>query len=83
MGPEYWWGHGFGFMWIFPLIFLAIFIYFMRGKFGQGSKGCDSQGGDSSHQESAREILDKRFAKEEINKEEYESMKETLGKGTT
>lgn len=83
MGPEYWWGQGFGFMWIFPLIFLAVFIFFMGGKFGQGSMGSGSRGGDSSHKESAREILDKRFAKEEINKEEYESMKETLGNGTT
>jgi len=35
MGPDYWMGNGFGFMWIFPVIFLLVFVFFMRGMFGR------------------------------------------------
>lgn len=73
MTPEYWMGHGFGFMWIFLFIFLAVFVFFMRGMFGQNN----SQNQNTTT-ETPREILDKRFAKGEINKEEYEEMKRTL-----
>jgi len=76
MEPAYWWGHGFGFMWIFPIIFLVVFIYFMRGMFSAGRS--DKNNGTRS--ESAHEILDKRFARGEINKEEYEEMKRSLMK---
>lgn len=82
MDPNYWWGHGFGFMWIIPLIFLIVFLFFMRGMFGRGSMGCGSHSDSSTHQESAREILDKRLAKGEISKEEYEEMEKALGNGS-
>ncbi len=78
MDPTSWWGHGFGFMWLIPLFFFVVFIFFMRGMFGRSSPGCGSHGGNAKHQESAREILDKRFAKGEITKHEYEEMKRTL-----
>lgn len=71
MTPEYLMGQGFGFMWIFPLLFLAVFIFFMRGMFGQSNNS-------NKTIETPREILDKRFAKGEINKDEYEKMKKTL-----
>jgi putative membrane protein len=74
MYPSDWWGHGFGFMWIMPLLFLAIFLFFMRGMFGQGEGG-----GNKSRSTSAREILDKRFAKGEISQDEYQTMKKALG----
>jgi len=73
MTPEYWMGHGFGFMWIFPLIFLAVFVFFMRGMFGQNNNQ-----NQNTTTETPREILDKRFAKGEINKDEYEEIKKTL-----
>jgi putative membrane protein len=79
MDPTQWWGHGFGFMWLLPLLFFVVFIFFMRGMFGQGSFGCGPRGGNTRPQESAREILDKRFAKGEITKEEYEETKKSLG----
>lgn len=75
MNPNDWWGHGFGFMWIIPLLFFVVFLFFMRGLFGQGPGG----GNNSTRPESTREILDKRFARGEISKEEYEEMKKTLG----
>ena len=65
---------GIGFMWIFPLLFLAVFIYFMRGMFSGGMGG----GMSSGRSETAREILDRRYAAGEINKEEYEEMKADL-----
>ena len=80
MDPTYWMGHGFWFMWIFPVIFLLVFIFFMRGMFGAGRY----QRGESNppRQESAREILDRRFALGEINKDEYEEMKQALNAKT-
>lgn len=78
MDPTLWWGHGFGFMWLIPLVFFVVFIIFMRGIFGRDSPGCGSHGGNTKHSESASEILDKRFAKGEITKDEYEEMKRTL-----
>jgi putative membrane protein len=83
MDPTLWWGHGFGFMWIFPLLFFVVIMLFMRGMCGQGSRGCGSHGHGTSHEENAREILDKRFAKGEISKEEYEGMKKSLSNETS
>lgn len=78
MVPPLWWGDGFGFMWLIPLVFFVVFIIFVRGIFGRGSPGCGTHGDNATHKEDAREILDKRFAKGEITKHEYEEMKRTL-----
>ncbi len=67
---------GFGYMWIFPLLFLGVFIFFMRGMFSGGGMG----GMHSNNSETPREILDRRFAAGEIGKEEYEEMKAALGR---
>ena len=83
MEPTQWWGHGFGFMWFIPLFFFVMFIFFMRGMCGRDSPGSGSHGSDGSHRESARDILDKRFAKGEIDKLEYEEMKKTLEKNSS
>lgn len=80
MDPTQWWGHGFGFMWLIPLLFVVALIILVRGIFGRGSSGYRSYGDNTMHQESAREMLDKRFAKGEISKKEYEVMKEALEK---
>ena len=66
-------------MWIIPLIFFIVFLFFMRGMFGRGPSG----GGNSSQPESAQEILDKRFARGEISKEEYQERKKALGNGNS
>ncbi len=79
MDQNYWWGHGFGFMWIIPLLFFVVFLFFMRGMFGQCNNTRSDSRSNRARPESAREILDKRFAKGEISKDEYEDMKKALG----
>ncbi len=71
------WG-GFPWMWIFPLIFL-IFLIVMLGFFFRGGSfpmcgGHEAQGKDTS----ARELLDQRYARGEISREEYQQMKKDL-----
>ena len=68
------WG-GFPWMWIFPLIFLVVIllVLFRGGNWAM----C---GGHRRHGrgESARELLDKRYARGEISREEYQQMKNDL-----
>lgn len=64
---------GGGFGWFFGLIFwifiIWLIVYLVRG----GVAGIMKGG------ESARDILDKRYAKGEITKEDYDRMKKELG----
>ncbi len=64
------WG-GFPWMWIF-LIVLFILLFIGRGRYGCGRHGTQKTG------ESAREILDRRYARGEINREEYQQMKKDM-----
>jgi len=80
MDPYYWGPHFFGWMWILPAVFLIVCLVFLFSFFFRGS-GC--WGGRHRHRhdnaESARDILDKRYAKGEIAKDQYEEMKRVLG----
>jgi putative membrane protein len=65
-------------MWVFPLIFF-IFLVVLLGALFRGvgwpiRGGRDAQG----RAESAREILDRRYARGEINREEYQQMRKDL-----
>ncbi len=69
MGPM---GHGFfwwGGMWIFPLLFLALLILavYLVVTRGVGPRKEDGTGRD----ETALEILEKRYARGEISREEF------------
>jgi len=75
MGPDYWMGSGFPWMWIFPVIFVVFIIWMMSGR---GSMCGGSHGKGNSRDESAQDILDKRFARGEITQREYEDMKKTI-----
>ncbi len=86
MMPYFFWGSG---MWIFPIIgiivmLLIVLMIFWRGGFmgGCGGNGHDRHYRDDdrhySRSESAVDILNKRYAKGEITKEEFERMKKDI-----
>jgi putative membrane protein len=70
------WGGGWGFWWIFPLFMLFMFVmcvlFMMRGAWGHGHHS----GTDATT--SALQILNERFAKGEIKKEEYDEKKAAI-----
>ncbi len=69
-----WWG--FPWMWLVPLLFLLVFVLMLfRGG------GCLMLGGRhrvSDREENAREILDRRYARGEIGRDEYQRMRKDL-----
>jgi putative membrane protein len=84
MHPDYF---GWGPMWIFPIVipFIMIFamiicLYFMfgRGGFRPPWHNDDRPPSQSGASESALDILKKRYAKGEINKEEFEQMRRDI-----
>jgi putative membrane protein len=64
-------GYGGGFMWLIVLVLVGIVIYFLF----QVSK---SKGSDGSIIETPLDILKKRYAKGEIDKEEFDRKKKDL-----
>lgn len=74
------WLHGpwewFPLMWIFPLIFLIVMLLFLFR--GGGGPMCGGDGTHGRRDESARELLDRRYARGEISREEYQQMKKDL-----
>ena len=72
-GPWDW----FPWMMIFPLIFLICLIVMLVFASRSGGPMC---GGHGTHQreESARDILDRRYARGEINAEEYQRMRKDM-----
>lgn len=72
-GHEFW--GGFGFWWIFPLVMMVFCFFFMRGWCGRWMWGTDT---DIGYGESAMDILQKRYARGEIDQKEYEEKKKIL-----
>lgn len=76
--------HGHSFWWIFPLVFFILMIAmagFMMRKCGRGCMchGWMREGSDMKQQsDSALEILNKRYARGEIDKPEYEEKKAAI-----
>ncbi len=69
---------GFSWMWlmpIFPILFLGLIIWAVVA-LARGSS--ESRGTDSSKADSALEVLKERYARGEINKEEYEEKKKDI-----
>jgi len=69
------WGGGYGFGWIFMLVFWGLVIWgifaLIRG--GIGHSNCKEHG-----EKTPLDILKERYAKGEINKEEFEEKKKDL-----
>ena len=90
--PGCWWdgAHWHSFWWVFPLMFLIVIVIFMMmRKSGMSCMWCNRIiGSPGSHEEmsqsqgepseSAMEILNKRYARGEIDKQEYEEKKAAI-----
>ena len=70
-GEHYMYG---GFMWIFWIIVLVVLVLLVKWIFEQSRSGSS----DTKEKESPLEILKKRYARGEINQEEYEQKKKDL-----
>lgn len=81
-----WHAHSHGFWWIFPLLMFVIFLLCMRrfshwwvappwhrGPHSGGRR--KYEGSEDTNSQSALELLNRRFAQGEIDKEEYEEKK--------
>lgn len=69
------------FWWIVPIIMMILCFFMMRGRRGSMMCGFGPNNFRSSQDKrsgSALEILDRRYASGEIDKEEYEERKRTL-----
>jgi len=72
-----WWDgtwHGSYWMWIVPLVFFVFMFLFCRA----GSSAMCGGHGRRRHEENAREILDRRYARGEISRDEHQRMRKDL-----
>lgn len=71
-------GYGFGFGWIFTIIIWALIIWaivaFVRAASGKGSSAWHGQ----EKEDTAMRILKERYAKGEIDKEEFQQRKKDI-----
>jgi len=80
--PGHWhmWGGGWGFWWIFPLLMMLFMIALCVFLMTRMSWGHGHSRGDSVS--SALQLLNERFAKGEISKEEFEEKRTILTRRT-
>lgn len=66
---------GFPWMWVFPLFFLVVILILL---FRSGGMPMCGGGGRQKREASAAEILDRRYARGEVSREEYQQIKKDL-----
>ena len=74
----------FSFWWIFPIIMMILCFFMMkrrRSSMAFGFGPCNIYRYQQGSSNTAMDILDKRYATGEINREEYLQMKSTLSEG--
>jgi putative membrane protein len=81
-GSEFTWN---SYWWIFPVFMMILCFFIMRGR--RGFRMCcfsprDIDNDQTRKSESAIDILDRRYASGEIDKEEYEEKRRTLTDST-
>ncbi len=69
---------GFSWWWFMPIFFILFWVLVIWGIVALVRGLSGSRGSDSSRADSALEVLKKRYARGEINKEEYEEKKKDL-----
>ena len=79
--------HGFGVLWYFVILFglllaVALLAALIIGVVWLSRRTDRSTGGSHTGPQSARGILDERYARGEISREEYLDMRDDLGTGT-
>jgi putative membrane protein len=75
---QWWWWHGMGLMWIFPVIFLVVCVVFVFTFMSRGPGWFSRHWDRHDGRETARDILDRRYASGEITTQQYEEMKRGL-----
>ena len=73
-----WMMGGFGWMWIMPLLGIAVIALVVWAVATSVKRSNGPGGHDSSRTDSALEVLKKRYARGEIDKEEFEEKKKDL-----
>ncbi len=72
-------GWGWAGMWLGPLFWLLLLGFLIAGVLAILRRSGGRDDGRKPRSPTPREILDERFAKGEIDKEEYEDRRKTLG----
>lgn len=72
-GHDGWLGFGGGFMWLFWLLIIVVLIAVAKMAMGTGT------GSSAPRDESPLDILKKRYARGEIDEEEFEKRRRELG----
>jgi putative membrane protein len=74
----FWWGPAWFFPMAMPMVMVLVLVLCLYFIFGRGGARPLGKGQSGSNEDSALDILKKRYARGEINKEEYERIRKDL-----